>query len=214
MKFRPLAALVSLAAVLALGAALPAQAQYKIVGPDGKVTYTDRAPSGNEGRITALGARAPVAAAEPSLPVELRQAAARYPVVLYVTMNACEPCDQARALLRKRGVPHSERQVQTSEDGDALERLTGGRDAPTATIGTQTLRGLSPELWNQYLDAAGYPRESRLPAGYQYPAAAPIVERREAPKPVAQKPAAPAEDTGVGAATPPPAPPQVPTIKF
>lgn len=214
MKPRPLAVFVA-----ALVAALPALAQYKIVGPDGKVTYTDRPPAAAEGRVTALGARAPVAAAEPALPAELRQAVGRYPVALYVSMNACEPCDQARGLLRRRGVPFSERQVLTAEDGDALERLTGGRDAPTLTIGGQTLRGLAPDLWNQYLDAAGYPRDSRLPPNYQYPPAAPIVERREAarptaavPRPAAQAASAPL-DTGVGAATPPPAPPG-PAIQF
>jgi glutaredoxin len=204
MKSRSFATVPALLALLLpLGAALPAQAQYKIVGPDGKVTYTDRAPLRADGKITALGSRAVAPAADVALPAELRQAASRYPVLLYVSLNACEPCDLARQLLRQRGIPHGERQVQTSEDGDALEKLTGGRDAPTLTIGSQTLRGLSPEVWNSYLDAAGYPRESRLPPGYQFPAAAPIAERREAPRTVAQRPAAPAsavEDTAKGAA--------------
>jgi hypothetical protein len=42
------------------------------------------------------------------------------------------------------------------------------------------MRGLAPEVWGSYLDAAGYPRESRLPATYQFPPATSIVERREA----------------------------------
>ena len=50
---------------------------------------------------------------------------------------------------------------------------------PTLIIGSQVLRGLSSEAWISYLDAAGYPRESRLPASYQYRPATPIVERRE-----------------------------------
>ena len=168
-----------LAAALVVVTALPAHAQYKVVGPDGKVTYTDRAPAPVDGKVTSLGARAAPAVAEVSLPQELRLATSRYPVTLYVNAGACEPCDGARQLLRQRGVPFNEKQVVTAEDSEALERLTGARDAPTVTLGSQTLRGLSAEVWNSYLDAAGYPRESRLPTNYQYPAAVPLTERRE-----------------------------------
>lgn len=192
--------------VLATGVviAFPGHALYKVVGPDGKVTYTDRVP--NEGRVSTVGGQAAAAAAaEVALPAELRQATSRYPVTLYTTSGACEPCDAARQLLRKRGIPYAEKQVLSPEDGEALQRLSGGRDAPTLTIGAQTLRGLAGEVWNQYLDSAGYPRESKLPQGYQYPAPSPITERREAsaaPRPVAraasaaEAPAAPAPAPG------------------
>ena len=191
----------------------PAVAQYKVVGPDGKVTYTDRAPTPADGKVTALGGRAAPVATEVALPQELRQATSRYPATLYVTSGACEPCDSARQLLRQRGVPFSEKQVVTAEDGEALERLTGARDAPTLTLGAQTLRGLSAELWNSYLDAAGYPRESRLPANYQYPASAPLTERREAAR-VAPAPPRPAARAEPAPAAPPPPPPAPGGIKF
>lgn len=182
--FRPVA--VALAALFAANASL---AQFKVIGADGKVTYTDREPSATEGRVTALGARAPVQAAEPELPFELRQAATKYPVILYTTSGACEPCASARQLLKSRGVPYSEKQVVTAEDSEALERLSGAREAPTLTIGSQTLRGLAGDVWGSYLDAAGYPRTSLLPQSYQFRPATPIVERREAavarPAPVA-----------------------------
>lgn len=169
------------APLIAAFAALPSQAQFKIVGPDGKVTYTDRQPSASEGKITSLGAHdAPAVAGDATLPLELRQATARYPVTLYTLAGACEPCESARQLLRKRGIPYTEKQVQSAEDSEALERLSGGRDAPTLSIGTQVMRGLAPEVWGSYLDAAGYPRESKLPATYQYPPATPLTERRVA----------------------------------
>ena len=171
---------VALVALVTLAVAWPCQAQYKVVGADGKVTYTDRQPTTSEGKVTSLGARTGATTGEVALPLELRQAAARYPVTLYVSAGACEPCEAARQLLRQRGIPVTEKQVQSPEDSEALERISGGRDAPTLSVGSQTLRGLAPEVWNSYLDAAGYPRESRLPAGYQYPPATPIVERREA----------------------------------
>ncbi len=169
------AAAVFVATTLAAGAAA---AQFKVIGADGKVTYTDREPSGNEGKVTALGARAPLAQAEPDLPFELRQATSKYPVTLYTASGACEPCASARQLLKARGIPYSERQVVSNEDAEALERLSGAREAPTLTIGSQTLRGLAGEVWHSYLDAAGYPRESRLPQSYLYRPAVPVVERR------------------------------------
>ncbi len=72
------------------------------------------------------------------------------------------------------------------------------------TIGAQVLRGFATDSWTQTLDAAGYPRESRLPSTYQYRPVAPVVERQE-----------PAVARGNGAAAParqlPVAPPPVAT---
>lgn len=160
-------------------AATGALAQFKVIGADGKVTYTDREPSQPEGKVTALGAKAPVQAAEPDFPFELRQAASKYPVTLYTTSGTCEPCVLARQFLKQRGVPFNERQASGTADVEALEKISGGREAPTLTIGPQVLRGFATDSWGQYLDAAGYPRESRLPASYQYRPAMPISERRD-----------------------------------
>ena len=165
--------------VLAALSAVPCQAQYKVTGADGKVTYTDR-PTSADGKVTALRPSGGVAAEASGLPLELRQPVSRYPVTLFTTGGNCEPCESARQLLRQRGIPFAEKQSQSAEDSEALERLSGGRDVPTLTIGAQTLRGFAPEVWRSYLDAAAYPRESRLPATYQYPAPVPLTERREA----------------------------------
>jgi len=189
-----------------LFASAPLYAQYKVIGPDGKVTYTDRPPaSAGGGKVTELGGRGGVAAENAALPLELRQAVSRYPVTLYASTGTCDPCESARQLLRLRGIPYSEKVVQSPEDADALERLSGGRDAPTLSIGAQTLRGLAPEVWNSYLDAAGYPRESRLPPNYAYAPATPLVARAAPPaaraaETPAERPAAapaPAANTGI-----------------
>lgn len=177
----------------AAATAMPAAALYKVVGPDGKVTYTDRPPAAAAGRISPVNSRTGTAEAGAVLPLELRQAASRFPVTLYTLPSACEPCDEARALLRKRGVPHVERQVLGVEDGDALQKLTGGRETPVLTVGGQQLKGLAPETWHTYLDLAGYPRESRLPTGYAFAAPQPLTERpaaAPAPAPAAERPAA------------------------
>jgi len=169
------AALLSIACTAAL-------AQYKVIRPDGSVTYTDRPPiDAANVRITPLGrvVQAVAAPAETGLPIELRQAAQRYPVILYTSAD-CAPCDSGRRLLQQRGVPFGERLVGTQEDVQALERLVGGRSVPALTIGAQQLRGFSDADWTAYLDAAGYPRESKLPRNWPAPAATPLVERTPA----------------------------------
>lgn len=189
------------APLAALFVALPSHALYKVVGPDGKVTYTDTPPtSAGSGKVSRVGETVSVVP-QANLPIELRQAISRYPVTLY-TMKGCEPCDAGRQLLKQRGVPFSEKLLVTGEDGEALQRLSGSRDAPTLTIGTQVLKGLQANDWNAYLDSAGYPRESRLPANYAYPAPTPLTTPAAPPAPAAARAAEPAP----APAEPPPAP--------
>jgi len=212
MKSDRLSTALRLAPLLALLVALPGHAQYKVVGPDGKVTYTDRpTPAQQQGKVTPVTAKGGAApAVDANLPAELRQIATRYPVTLYGASNACDVCTSARQFLRQRGVPFAEKQVMSSEDNVELERLTGGRDVPVLTIGSQMMRGFSSDSWSAYLDAAGYPRESKLPPSYQYPAPAPLVERTIATTP---RPA-PEGAAPVAPSTPPPTPDNPTGIKF
>lgn len=185
--------------------AVPGHALYKVVAPDGTVTYTDRPPPAATGRPVPIGARsepAPADAPAANLPLELRQVTARYPVTLYSGTD-CAPCDSGRRLLTSRGIPFTERRVSNDDDAEALNRLTGGRSVPTLMIGTQALRGFADADWHSYLDAAGYPRESRLPRNYQQPAATPLVQRQAEAAPQ-ERPAPPPPAEPV---PPPPAPP-------
>jgi glutaredoxin len=182
---------------LALAAtALPCWALYKVVQPDGSVTYTDRPPATTTARITAMGRGSTVAAqGDVALPPDLRQAAVRYPVVLY-TSTDCAPCDNGRRLLVQRGVPYAERRITSEEDALMLERLSGGRTVPALTIGAQPVRGLSETDWTAYLDAAGYPRESRLPRGWQPAPATPLTERAPPPS-LPARPTPPADTSAL-----------------
>jgi len=187
-------------AVLAF-ASLAAQAQYKVVGPDGRVTYTDRPESPASGAKvqTMRGGTVQPAPAVPTvpLPIELRNVVARFPVTLY-TGAECQPCDSARKLLQQRGIPFTERTVSTDDDVSALQRLSGARSLPALLVGSQALRGFQDSEWQSTLDLAGYPRESRLPRNYQAPAPAPLAPRApvaaEAPTPArpSAEPQAPA----------------------
>jgi glutaredoxin len=160
------------------GLALPAAALYKVIEPDGRISYTDRPPSDGAARVTTINrsgaAQAP--AAPDILPPDLRQTATRYPVTLYATAD-CPPCDSARQWLLQRGVPYTEKSILNDEDVAAMERAVGARTVPSLTIGAQSLRGMSQSEWASYLDAAGYPRESKLPKSWQPAPATPLVAR-------------------------------------
>ncbi len=180
-----------LAALLA-GLAWPAAALYKVIGPDGRVTYTDRPPVDTGSRVSTLSAEGAVTEvpAQNLLPRDLRQASERFPVTLYVT-DDCPPCDSGRQMLARRGVPFAEKRVTSIDDAAAMELAVGVRSVPVLTVGAQVLRGLSQIEWAAYLDAAGYPRESVLPRGWQQPEATPLV-KRPAARPVTPAATAPA----------------------
>lgn len=183
---------LTLALLLACGAAL---AQYKVVGPDGRVTYTDRPPPADARRVEPLVLPSGGAAAT-SLPAALRAPMQRFPVTLYAGPQ-CAPCDAGRELLRARGVPFAEKRVDNGADAAALQALSGSRNLPQLTIGSQRLQGLMASEWHSYLDAAGYPKATALPAGYQAPVPTPL-----APPPAPKAP--PAEPTVQSAPPPPP----------
>ena len=168
-------------ALLAGAVAAPAQTLYRIVGPDGRVTYTDRPPPGAPAAAAAPRAAAsePAGGASAGWPPPLRAAATRFPVTLYAA-DGCPPCEEARRLLLRRGVPFTERRVRTEEDARRLEELTGGRLVPAATIGRQALSGFQEQEWQGWLDSAGYPRNRLLPPNWQPAPATPLAPRSAA----------------------------------
>lgn len=182
--------------ILALGALLAgataaanAQQVFRIVGPDGKVTFSDKPPAETSAKVTMGTSASAGGVASSSLPFELRQVAQKYPVTLYTGDN-CGPCQSARSMLITRGVPFAEKSVMTPEDSQALQRLSGENSLPFATIGGQQLKGYSDAEWTQFLNAAGYPASSVLSSSYRQPAATPLVAVAAAP--ATNSPAAPA----------------------
>ena len=174
--------------------ALPAHALFKVVGPDGKVTYSDRPPPGDT-RAVQVNRDGSIASNDVSLPFALRQVMAKFPVTLY-TASKCDACELGRALLQRRGIPFSERTATTNEDKEVWEKITGGQEAPVMKVGAQVMRGFNASTWEETLDVAGYSRTSQLPPNFKAAAAQPLLE----PKPVKPPPTA-ADNT-----TPTPAP--------
>lgn len=191
MPARPTPRLAALLCLLAGAAAAQTAAPlYKIVEPDGRVTYTDRPVPHSTGRVTPVGVDpAAAAAADDSLavlPTALRAVAARFPVTLFATTD-CQPCDRGRELLRQRGIPFRERLASTDADREAWPRVVGSMESPALAVGAQMLRGFAPDDWSAYLDAAGYPRDGRLPPNYQAPPPGAIAETRAVTPPAAAR---------------------------
>lgn len=179
------------ALTLAMGLlAAPAQAEiYKIVNPDGTVTFTDHPPVGGKGKASATAVRgASSGVSSAGLPAELRKPVASHPVTLY-SASSCSGCDQVRSLLTSRGVPFSERSVSTKEDFDAIQKISGDRSVPVLKIGAKVMTSMTDDSINKYLTAAGYPAESMLPPSYQQAPAQPLTQKAPAAEAKQEEPA-------------------------
>ena len=182
-----------------------AQQVYRQVDANGKITYSDQPPTARNAQPVqgSRGGAVNSMPADGSLPYELRQVVQRYPVTLY-TRSDCQPCDAGRALLTTRGVPFTEKTIQSQQDNEALVRQTGQNSLPLVAIGSQQLAGFQDTDWSRYLDAAGYPPSSRLPSSYRNAPASPLVAQvtgaPPAPAAAPERPAPPAS-----APLPPPA---------
>ena len=154
---------------------LQAQQVYRIVDPDGRVSFSDRPPVSAENKAASVTpGKSTGGQNNPQLPYELREVVSRYPVTLYTSAN-CGPCNDGRALLARRGIPFTEKTVSTNQDIEALQQLSGDASLPFATVGKQQLRGFSGTEWLQFLDAAGYPADGKLPSNYRNPEPTPFV---------------------------------------
>jgi len=164
----------SLLLLLALLLSATAHAQlYKSVGPDGKITYSD-APPAKPGKVTEKNAAA-TAAPSTQFPYELADAARKHPVTLYTASN-CAACDNGRKALNARGVPFTEKTVQTEEDVARLKQAGGDQELPLLTVGSKKQIGYEADAWTQLLSSAGYPANSQLPRTYRNPAPQPAAK--------------------------------------
>lgn len=140
---------------------------YRWVDAQGKVHYGDTPPA-DAAQVEPKKLSGSVAPSE-DLSYETRRAQQNFPVTLYVTKACGAPCDQARDLLNKRGVPFGEKSIGTQEELDSFKALSGSDSAPTLAVGRTFLKGFLAERWHSELDIAGYPktapyRAPRLPA--------------------------------------------------
>lgn len=133
------------------------QQMFRYVDRDGRVVYTDTTPPADARSVQQkkLGGNY-IETSE--APYALQVAQQRNPVTLY--SGACGPlCDQARALLNRRGVPYSEVDPAQPEEMKRLKTVSGDAQVPVLVIGAaQMLKGFEEGRWQAALDQAGYPK--------------------------------------------------------
>jgi glutaredoxin len=143
-------------AIIAM-AAVAAQAQpYRWVDEKGRVQYTDTLPPASAKNVEKVKLHENAIGRQPSY--ELSRATREAPIKLYTHPICKEPCQLARELLAKRGVPFAE--VVASDPGKLaeLQKLSGAADVPVLVVGDQVEKRLSAEAYDRALDGAGYPR--------------------------------------------------------
>jgi glutaredoxin len=140
------------------GSALAQERQvYRYVDADGRVVYSDRAPTGTAKDVQTKRVWGNTIETS-TTPVAVQQAADRFPVTLY-TFACGETCDKATGLLNRRGVPYSTINIEEGENAAKLQALTGDMSAPVLQVGDKLVaQGFSEGQWNQLLDQAGYPK--------------------------------------------------------
>lgn len=139
--------------------ALPVAAQtvYRWVDKDGKVHYGDSPPPENK-TVQQKSLKAGQGTNTENLPFAVKDAMQRNPVIAFLT-DCGDACNNARALLARRGVPYTAKDpANNPNDADALTKLAGGLDVPFLQVGDRSIRGFTEDSWNSALDAGGYPR--------------------------------------------------------
>ena len=79
-------------------------------------------------------------------------------MTLYVT-ECGEFCNSARAHLKKRGIPYTEKNPTDPKETEAFKKISGGGiEVPLMVVGTlRTIKGYLASDWDAALDQAGYP---------------------------------------------------------
>lgn len=158
---------------------------YRWEDKNGRVTYSDTPPP-LDAKLKQEKKLGDNIIEQDRVPFALRAAQKTNPVTLYVT-NCGEPCNAARELLAKRGIPYAEK--NPAGDGAAGKKLTelaGGLEVPTMIVGDNVIKGFLEGAWTAALDSAGYPRTN---ANFKAAASA---RAEETPPPVAPPPPRPA----------------------
>jgi glutaredoxin len=169
-----------LALLLALAAATSVSAQqYRWLDEKGRVHYTDTAPPPSARNAQKKNLRGNAVGQQQSY--ELSQAMKASPVKLYSHPDCKDPCQRARDVLNRRGVPFTE--ISAVDDKlDELKRVSGSTSVPVLVVGSQVETSPTAEAYDQALNLAGYPAPGVVPPGKQ---AAPAAVA----KPPAEEPA-------------------------
>ena len=151
--------------VLAVVTATQAETLYKVVGADGKITYTDRPPA--DGKTTALQF-----ADAPSSP--LPALVLKYQAELRKTMQGrlaegrmidstgavtlfgapwCGYCKRAKSYLQTKGIRYREHDIDTVEGGRAFIEAGGQKSVPLLVADGKRLLGFTEGAYDGFFAA-------------------------------------------------------------
>src|SRR5262245_41626208 len=132
---------------VAAGSLVAAQL-YRWVDDKGNVEYRDTPPPKDAKKVEErrMGGNT-IQTSTPSYSAQ--QAAKNFPVVLWA-YDCGDPCNNARALLARRGVPYQERDPK--QDLKAFEKLTGSTGVPVLYVGPTRVVGFLESQWETTLD--------------------------------------------------------------
>ena len=140
---------------LALASLAATAETYRWVDPAGRTIISDTPPPGRAREVARTGNGN---GEDDEMPFALRKAVADFPVTLYTSAECLAECKSARELLNKRGVPFTEKMVQSEDEVAELKKLFGDAFVPALTVGKQSFRGYSATAYDNLLDLAGYPK--------------------------------------------------------
>jgi glutaredoxin len=191
-------------------------AQYKYTAADGSTTYSDRPPP-PDAKLLRQGpavASSPAPTSLDSLPFAVKAAAQKYPVVIYVA-SACGPCDALKQHLQKRGTPYAEKIIRNAADETAMKALGFAESSfPALSVGNERQVGFEQSSLDRLLDVAGYPKSTKLPAGYVASSAPLTAEPVRAEPQVAKTEGTTPARRERKPIEPPPKPEEKPIIRF
>src|SRR6202008_2286746 len=132
-------AAILIGAAAALSGTLFAGQLYRWVDEKGNVEFRDTPPPASVPAKKMEERRAGARAPDPSgLPFSVQVAVKNFPVTLW-TSKCGVACDQAKAHLDKRGIPHEEK--DPTADVDAFQKLTGSNEVPVLYVGRTQIKG-------------------------------------------------------------------------
>ena len=160
MIARPLLRLALVVAAQLAATLAGAQTTYRWIDPNtGKTVFSDLPPPPGAKQVAKQAGEQPID--QRQLPYATRQAAQKFPVTLYTTASCGDACQQARSLLNGRGIPFAEKVLKNDQELAELAKLLGSEaGVPSLSVGQQSVRGLSDDVWNDLLDLAGYPKSA------------------------------------------------------
>lgn len=131
--------------------ALNAQAGlYKVVGADGKISYTDQKPLAQSAKAEKLDTR--TYAATP-MAARNENAAVAEKVTLF-TAKSCQLCDEAKAYMASRRITYQEWDVDKSNYARAKLAEFGADSVPVILVGREKMVGFSEARLDAMLNKA------------------------------------------------------------